>query len=100
MWNKYPVKYQVLDEARRANQSTNRKLKWEYHCSQCDNWFPQKEVSVDHIQSAGALNTLEDLPGFVGRLLCKKENLRVLCNVCHQKRTNEERELVKLQKNK
>lgn len=100
LWTKYPVKYQVLQEARRKSQSPNKKLKWEFCCKECNNWFPQKQVSVDHIISAGSLNDFSDLPGFVERLLCKKEGLQVLCDTCHQKKTNEERELIKLQKGK
>jgi len=47
---------------------------------------------VDHVRPAGALRSFDDLPGFVARLFCEKEGLQVLCNECHLKKSNLERE--------
>jgi 5-methylcytosine-specific restriction endonuclease McrA len=64
---------------------------WEYQCAKCLNWFPDKEINVDHILPAGSLNNANDLPGFVERLFCEIDNLQVLCNVCHNKKTQDEK---------
>ena len=64
---------------------------WEYQCNQCKQWFPDKEINVDHIIPAGSLNTSLDLPGFVERLFCEIDNLQVLCSKCHDKKTKNEK---------
>lgn len=90
-WSRYPVRFQVLSEAKRAYKGTDKRTKWEYQCKDCTKWFKTKEVEVDHINSAGSLKCFEDLAGFCERLFCEKENLRVLCKPCHKKRTDGER---------
>ena len=57
--------------AKRKNQSSNRRIKFEYQCNICNDWFPEKLTSVDHIEEAGQLNKPDDLPGFVTRLFCE-----------------------------
>jgi 5-methylcytosine-specific restriction endonuclease McrA len=52
----------------------------------------QKETQVDHIIPTGPLKDFSDLPGFVERLFCEADGLRILCDGCHQKKTNAERE--------
>ena len=86
-WSKYPVKFQVLADARRPSKSKNKKLKWEFQCATCNKWYPQKEIAVDHIVACGTLSSYNDLPVFVRRLFCKKEELQVLCDKCHNKKT-------------
>ena len=44
-------------------------------------------VEVDHIEACGSLKGPEDLAGFVTRLFCEADNLRVLCRPCHKKIT-------------
>ena len=91
MWQKYPVKWQVLQEAKRAYSGSDKRKKWEYQCNSCKGWFMGKDVSVDHIKPAGSLKTYDDLPRFVQGLLCERENLQVLCKDCHHTKTQEER---------
>lgn len=83
--------FQTLAAAKRKSQSDNPRLKWEYQCAMCGNWFPQKAVSVDHIVPCGSLKSFADLPGFVERLFCERDKLRVLCDGCHQCVTNKEK---------
>ncbi len=75
---------------RRKSLSNNKRLKWEFQCSECKNWFPEKEIAVDHILEAGSLSCAEDLPGFVNRLFVEVKDLQLLCkNICHAKKTKE-----------
>lgn len=79
-------------EARRPNKSNNKRMKWEYQCSQCSNWFPESFIKIDHTIPCGALNCSDDLKGFVERLFVEKEGYTVMCDDCHQIKTNRERE--------
>lgn len=84
---------QALLAARRKSQSTNKLLKWEFQCAECGEWFPQKQVAVDHIEPCGSI---EDLNEFVARMYPEDPKaFQVLCKgkgSCHQKKTNKERE--------
>lgn len=90
-WSRYPPKYQVLANAKRKSESSNKRLKYEFQCNKCKDWYPQKQVSVDHIIPAGTLRDFEDLPEFCRRLFVSIEELQVLCTVCHHKKSALER---------
>jgi 5-methylcytosine-specific restriction endonuclease McrA len=76
-----------------ANRKTvkGKKHFYEYNCVACNDWFPDKEVQVDHIIPAGSLKSYEDLPRFCENLFCESKNLQIMCKPCHQVKTNEER---------
>jgi 5-methylcytosine-specific restriction endonuclease McrA len=76
--------------ARRPNQGKNKRLKWEYQCNHCKNWFSDKEVQVDHVIPVGTLKCKEDLADFIERLT-PEDGFQVLCKDCHQIKTNKER---------
>lgn len=89
--SKWPPKYEVLLAARRPSESDNKRLKWEFQCAECKQWFPQKEVSVDHITPVGTLRTWEDIEPFVRRLFVGHESLQLLCRRDHDAKTARER---------
>ena len=64
-WSKYPVRYQVVNDARRPFSGEDKRTKWEYKCKECNNYYKAKEVQVDHKVSAGSVKCYEDLPAFV-----------------------------------
>lgn len=78
-------------QARRPYTGPNKRLKFEYQCNQCKGWYPEKQINVDHIIPAGTLTCSTDLAGFIERLFCEQENLQVLCETCHNKKTKAER---------
>lgn len=82
-----PLVRQAINAVRRPNQSGNKRLKWEFQCADCKGWFPRKEVEVDHVEPCGSLRSLQDIAGFVERLFCEPDGLRVLCEGCHAIRT-------------
>lgn len=89
---RWPVKHDVMEAARRAKpKSKAGRHRFEYKCAGCKKWFKGADVAVDHITPAGTLKSFDDLPGFVERLFCEADNLQVLCNTCHDKKTKEER---------
>jgi 5-methylcytosine-specific restriction endonuclease McrA len=77
--------------AKRTYKGPNKRQKFEYQCNQCKNWFPEKQINVDHIEPAGSLNCAADLPGFVERLFCERDKLQVLCTKCHDAKTKSEK---------
>ena len=82
----------VKNKAKRKSQSENKRLKFEYQCAECDEWFPGKDVQVDHTIPVGSLKQMEDLQGFVEWLTEEDESLySVQCKPCHQVKTNKER---------
>ena len=78
--------------ARRLYKGINKRQKYEYQCKKCKAWHPEKNINVDHIIPAGSLNTAQDLPQFVERLFCEQDNLQVLCEACHDKKTLKEKQ--------
>lgn len=74
-------------QARRAYIGENTRRKWEYQCNTCRDWFPDKEIEVDHLIEAGSLKSADDLKGFVERLFVE-DGYQVLCTRCHNEKTN------------
>jgi 5-methylcytosine-specific restriction endonuclease McrA len=82
---------QTKMKSRRPYKGPNKRQKFEYQCVHCEKWFPEKKINVDHIHPAGSLNCANDLPGFVERLFCESDNLQVLCEKCHNTKTQNEK---------
>lgn len=76
---------------RRPYVGTNKRQKFEYQCNKCKNWFPEKEINVDHIHPAGSLNGPTDLPIFIEQLFCEEPGFQILCITCHHDKTQAER---------
>lgn len=85
-----PIKL-CKEAARREYNGPNKRQRFEYQCYTCKQWYPEKAINVDHIIPAGSLNQAQDLPGFVDRLFCEVDNLQVLCESCHNVKTQQEK---------
>ena len=85
--------------AKRPYKGSNKRQKFEYQCNKCKKWFPDKQINVDHILPAGELNKADDLPGFVERLFVEQSGLQVLCVNCHDIKTKQEKEQLKIKRN-
>ena len=83
---RWQPKIEAKNAARRPNQGSNKRAKWQYQCASCKLWFYGKETQVDHIKPVGTLQRAEDLPLFVERLFCEANGLQVLCTGCHDTR--------------
>jgi len=92
---RWPPKYKAYAAAKRDVKVKKGNQKFEYQCALCSSWFKMKEVEVDHIIPCGSLKAFSDLAGFVERMFCSQEHLRILCKVCHKAHTKAEREKLK-----
>lgn len=88
----------ALDRARRNSQSSNKRLKFEYCCAHCGNWFPRKDVQIDHIIPCGTLRSLEDIAEVIIKMTPETpDSFQVLCKPDHHAKTKAERLLLKSQ---
>ena len=85
--------------AKRPYKGSNKRQKFEYQCNKCKKWFPDKQINIDHILPAGELNKADDLPGFVERLFVEESGLQCLCTNCHNEKTKQEKEQLKIKRN-
>lgn len=83
-----PIARQALHRCRRDSQSDNARLKYEYQCHDCGEWFPRNQVQVDHIEPCGSVRSVEDVGPFLERALCEPDGLAVLCTTCHGNKTH------------
>lgn len=88
VWNKHPHKLNLIKKHRRQipnpNPKGNRPTVWGGDCSMCGGEFVERLLQVDHIEPAGSLTKVEDIQGFVERLLVVTEDsLRVVCVECN-----------------
>ena len=90
---RWPPKYQCLNEAKtekKLNKKTKR-IAQHFLCAKCKKDFPQKEVSVDHINPVIPKEGFTSWDSFIENLFCEADNLQVLCDSCHTKKTKKER---------
>ena len=85
---RWPPNYQARNAGRRPYVGPLKQQKWEYECAICHQWFQQRQTQLDHVNPCGQLRSTSDLPGFVERLFCEKDGLRVLCKPCHKEVTD------------
>jgi len=87
-----PMK-EALEKASRPSRSENKRLKKEYQCAHCQNWFKRADVEVDHIIPCGSLNSYEEIVPFLKRLTVEEAGaFQVLCKPCHLIKTKKDRE--------
>jgi len=82
-----PIARIALHRVRRRYVGPNKRQKWEYLCVRCGHWYSAKEIAVDHIDPCGQLKSMDDVRGFVERLFCEPDGLRILCEQCHDEIT-------------
>lgn len=97
-FSRSPVVREVLMKVRREvpkyNKDGSRAKKdaVQYLCSPCKSWTKSTAVSVDHIVPVIDVQVgFVDWNEFVRRLFCGPENLQVICDTCHNGKTNAER---------
>lgn len=97
-FSRSPVVREVLMKVRREvpkyNKDGSRAKKdaVQYQCSACGQWTKSTAVAVDHVVPVIAVETgFTDWNDFVSRLFCGPGNLQVICDPCHNAKTQTER---------
>jgi len=92
----YKPLQEALLKARRPSESSNKKLKWEFICKECQTWHPRKNIEIDHVIPCGSLKDWDDVVPFIQKLCAEDPNMyQVLCKPCHKAKTKQERETKK-----
>lgn len=101
-FSRSPIVREVLMAGRREvpryNKDGTRAKKdaVQYQCEVCGKWVGSTHVEVDHINPVIDNNIgFVDWNTFVARLFCGKENLQRICDDCHDKKTQAERDIAK-----
>jgi len=81
-------------EARHHEKLPNAKGRLVFHsrCDECNGVFPEVNCAVDHITPVVPITGFDSWDGVIERMFCEVENLQVLCNSCHTKKTKEEKD--------
>lgn len=78
-----------------------KKANYEYQCKSCKKWFRSSDTVMDHVipvvdpKAESSLTEEEFIGKFVVSLLCYEDNWQVLCNPCHDKKTEKENKIRK-----
>ncbi len=66
--------------------------KWEYQCAECEKWFKEKDIQIDHKIPAGSLRCGEELNEFLDILTSEiHDSYQILCKECHKVKTLKEK---------
>jgi hypothetical protein len=77
----------ALNKASRKSQNVNTKIKKEYQCNKCKEWYKRSEVEIDHVVECGSLKKYSDLVPFLKKLTVEDVNgFQVLCKPCHKEK--------------
>lgn len=68
------------------NKDGTTKYKVKLRCAECKELYLEEFTEVDHIIEVGGFEG--DWTSFINRLFCNIENLRVVCKICHNSKTN------------
>lgn len=97
-FSRSPVIREVLFKVRREVPKYNKdggrakKDAVQYQCNVCKEYVGSTKVSVDHVIPVVSVNDgFVDFNTFINRLFCGPDNLQVICDDCHNKKTQSER---------
>jgi 5-methylcytosine-specific restriction endonuclease McrA len=97
-FSRSPIVREVLMKVRREvakfnkDGSRSKKDAVQYCCSACGQWIGSTKCTVDHITPVIDVQAgFVDWNQFIDRLFCDASNLQVICDPCHNTKTQGER---------
>ena len=98
LWQHFPTRneYKKENTWSASNQEIldnklSKRVKRVGRCELTGEIHAASNLQVDHIEPAGSLNSWEDLPVFIEKLLCSKENMRLVSKEAHKIHTYAEK---------
>jgi hypothetical protein len=79
-----------------VRSSINKRNRVFWFCADCGCVLERNEVTIDHIDPVGDWGNLSEAMGNL--LFCSLDNLQVLCETCHKKKTLLDNEFISLQR--
>ena len=84
-----PMMIALKNASRPSQNLENKRLKTEYQCNHCKEWFSRKGVEIHHNIEVGSLRCYDDIVPFIQRLTSEDiSNYSILCVDCHRDVTN------------
>lgn len=67
-----------------------------YKCNACSNSFGRKEIKIDHIEPVvDPLKGFQTWDEYINRMFCQKEGFQILCEPCHNIKSDIEKKIRK-----
>ncbi len=79
---KWTPRTQAMNKVRRVSLLVDKRVKWQYQCNMCREWFKGKDIQLDHITPKGRYSK-ETFFIWLDRLFCPVDGFQVLCRPCH-----------------
>lgn len=102
-WMRWRPRFDKMKEGKRKatpedHAKFGNRISYTYHCESCGNYFPEKEVQIDHLVPCGACSDAETVGRFATRLFVETTGLQRLCKTCHKAKTQEDRLAIQQEK--
>lgn len=90
LWMFYGInRKECLSKGKRDYTGENKRQKCEYKCEGCKEWFPGKNIKVDHITPCGSFLTVNQGADWMVRLF--DGEVQLLCKACHDQKSAKEK---------
>jgi 5-methylcytosine-specific restriction endonuclease McrA len=110
IFSRSPIVREVLNSGRRTvprfnkDGSRHKVDSVQFSCQVCQKWTPAKMIAVDHITPVidveNVSGRIQDWNEFKRRLFCSIQNLQRICDECHNIKTQKERSIRQILKDK
>lgn len=86
---KWTPRTAAKNASRRVSQLSDKRVKYQFQCNHCEEWFKAKETQLDHIVPKGRYSK-ETFFVWLDRLFCQADGFQVLCIPCHKVKSAKE----------
>lgn len=93
LWKRYPIKteYMKIARTRDINPKTGKEC-FGAVCYLCGQFYPQKDIEIDHLKGGHSLKTIDDANDFLrGMLYIDFDDMATACRPCHRVKSYAER---------